>query len=119
MAANNFAGCHDAKKRTNTCRSDDIQERLFNYWYRRDVVFMGVVSSCKSSHPEVICKKGIPKKFTKFTSKYQSWLESLFSKIQGLKKRPQHRCFPVNFTIFSKHLFCETSAIGCFWSCNR
>ena len=87
MARNNFAGCHDAKKQTNTYWSDYAQERHFNQWCWRNVVFMGVVSSCKSSHREVICEKGILKKFTKFTKKYQCW--SLFLiKFKGLKRDP-------------------------------
>ena len=45
-------------------------------------------------------------------------LESLFKKVAGLqacrfiKKRPQHRCFPVN--IAKDYLFWKTSANGCF-----
>ena len=48
---------------------------------------------------EVFCKKGVLKNFAKFTGKNQC--ESLFfNKVVGLKKRPWHRCFPVNFAKF-------------------
>ena len=33
-----------------------------------------------------------------------------------IKKRFQHRCFPVNIVKFLKHLFWRTIAYGCFWS---
>ena len=58
-----------------------------------------------SSHPEVFCKKGVLRNFTKFTGK--RLCQSLFfNKVAGLrpstlfKKRVWHRCFPVNFVEF-------------------
>ena len=67
--------------------------------------------------PEVFCKKGVSKNFTKFTGK--QLCESLFlNKIAGLstatllKRRLWYRCFPVNFgkylrnTFFTEHLRC-------------
>ena len=52
-------------------------------------------------------KKGDLKNFANFTGKH---LESLFNKVAGLracnfiKKRLQHRCFPVKLAKFYKHL---------------
>ena len=67
----------------------------------------GLNSQCysiiiRSSRPNVICKKGVLKNFSKFTGKHLFW--SLF--FAGLrpatlvKKRLWHRCFPVNFANF-------------------
>ena len=39
--------------------------------------------------------------------------------LQVLKRGSSTGCFPVNFTRFLKHLFCETSMIGCFWGCRK
>ena len=56
----------------------------------------------KSSRPEVFCKKGALRNFTKFTGKHLC--QSLFfNKVAGLrhatllKNRLWRRCFPVNF----------------------
>ena len=56
----------------------------------------------KCSRPEVFCKKGVLKNLAKFTAKHLCW--SLFF---ILKKRLQHRCFPVNFAKFLRTLFTE------------
>ena len=67
----------------------------------------------RSSRPEVFCKKGVLGNFVKFTGKHLC--QSHFSNnVAGLspatllKKRPWHRCLPVNFakilrTPFSKN----------------
>ena len=59
----------------------------------------------RRSHPDVFCKKGILRNFTKFTGKHLC--QSLFfNKVAGLrpatllKKRLWHRCFPANFVKF-------------------
>ena len=59
----------------------------------------------RSSHPEVFCKKGALKNFTKSIGKHLC--QSLFfNKVAGLrpatllKKRLWHRCFPVSFVRF-------------------
>ena len=57
------------------------------------------------------CKKRILKHFTKFTGKHLCH-RIFFNKVAGfspatlLKKRPWHRCFPVNFAKFLKTHFC-------------
>ena len=54
----------------------------------------------------IFCKKTVLKNFATFTQ--TSVLESLFNKVEGLKvckfikKRLQHRCFPVNIANFLK-----------------
>ena len=64
----------------------------------------------KSSRPEVFCKKGVLRNFTKSTGKHLC--QSLFfNKVAGLKpatllkKRLWHRFFPVNFTKFLRTPF--------------
>ena len=64
-------------------------------------------------------KKGLPKNFAKFTGKHLC--QSLFfnkvailSLATTLKKRPWHRCFPVNFVKYLKHLFSQNTSSGCF-----
>ena len=61
--------------------------------------------SNRSSHLEVFCKKGVLRRFTKFTRKHLCQ-SLLFNRVAGLrpatllKKRLWHRCFPVNFVKF-------------------
>ena len=64
----------------------------------------------RTSRPEVFCKKGVLRNFTKFTGKHLC--QSLFfNKVAGLrpatllKKRLWHRCFPVNFVKFLRTPF--------------
>ena len=64
----------------------------------------------RSSRPEMLCKKGVLRKFAKFTG--QHLCQSLFfNKFAGLrpatllKKRPWHRWFPVNFVKFLRTPF--------------
>ena len=64
----------------------------------------------RSSRPEVLCKKGVLRNFTKFTGKHLC--QSLFlNKVAGLrpatllKKRLWHRCFSVNFVRFLRTPF--------------
>ena len=64
----------------------------------------------RRSHPDVFCKKGILRNFTKFTGKHLC--QSLFfNKVAGLrpatllKKRLWHRCFPANFVKFLRTPF--------------
>ena len=62
------------------------------------------------SRPELFRKKGVLRKFAKFTGKYLC--QNLFyNKVAGLrpttlsKKRPWHRCFPVKFVKFLRTPF--------------
>ena len=63
-----------------------------------------------SSHLEVFCKKGVLRRFTKFTRKHLCQ-SLLFNRVAGLrpatllKKRLWHRCFPVNFVKFLRTSF--------------
>ena len=65
---------------------------------------------CRSSRPEVFCKKGVLRNFAKFTGKHMRQ-SHFFNKIAGLraatllKKRLWHRCFPVNFSKFLRTPF--------------
>ena len=66
--------------------------------------------SSRSSRPEVFRKKGVLRKFAKFTGKHLC--QSLFfNKVAGLrpatllKKRLWRRCFPVNFVKFLRTPF--------------
>ena len=70
----------------------------------------------RSSRPEVFCKKGVLRNFTKFTQKHLCY-SLFFNKVAGLKpatllkKRPWHKCFSVNFAkflrtpLFTEHLW--------------
>ena len=64
----------------------------------------------RSSHQRCSMKKGVLRKFAKLTGKHLC--QSLFfNKVAGLrpatlsKKRPWHRCFPVNFAKFLRTPF--------------
>ena len=64
----------------------------------------------RSRRPKVFCKKGVLRKFTKFTGKHLC--QSLFfNNVAGLrtatllKKRLWHRCFPVDFVKFLRTPF--------------
>ena len=54
----------------------------------------------RSSGPEVFCKKGFLRKFTKFTGK-QLCQSLFFNKVADLR----HRCFSVNFVKFLRTPF--------------
>ena len=77
----------------------------------------------RSSRLEVFCKKGVLKNFAKFTGKHLCH-SLFFHKVVGLrpttllKKRPWHRCFPVNFAKFSRTLFCRTPPVAASTFCN-
>ena len=89
------------------------------------------ISKTKSSHRRCSLKKGVHKKFAKFTGKHLCW--SLFShKVTGqksatlFKNKLQHRCFLVNFGKFLRTPFSENTFGDCFcktslynWSRNK
>ena len=65
-------------------------------------------------------RKGVLRKFAKFTRKHLR--QSLFfNKVAGLwpatllKKRLWHRCFPVNFLKFLRTPFLTETSARCFW----
>ena len=67
---------------------------------------------CRSSRPEMFCKKSLLKNFAKFTGKTCARV-SFFKKLQAIGLRPAtllknrlwHRCFPANFTKFLRTPF--------------
>ena len=71
--------------------------------------YIKTVTGQKQS-PEVFCKKGVFRNFAKFTGKHLRQI-LLFNKVASLrpvtlfKKRPWHRCFPVNFAKFLRTPF--------------
>ena len=66
----------------------------------------------RSSHQRCSVRKGILRNFAKFTGKY-------VRRATLSKKRPWHRCFPVNFAVSKKTFFKEslrvTASIVSFW----
>ena len=64
-----------------------------------------------NSRPEVVCKKGVPRNFAKFTGRHL-YQKLFFNKVEGLackfiKKSLWHRYFPVNFAKFLRMPFFE------------
>ena len=89
--------------------------RLFVTHQVYEFLLENICISFRSSRPEVFCKKGVLKNFTKFTEKHLC--QNLFSlKVAGLKKEPWHRCFPVNFVKFLRTPFLQNTSGGCFIS---
>ena len=71
------------------------------------------------SRPKVLCEKSVLRSFTKFKGKHLC--QRLFiNKVAGtrsatlLKKRSQHKCFPLNFVRFLRALFLRKTSSGCF-----
>ena len=68
-------------------------------------------NNSRSSHRRCSVKKGVLKDFAKVTGKYPCWSVFFNNKVSRLrpatllKKGLQHRCFPVNFTIFLRTPF--------------
>ena len=67
----------------------------------------------RSSHPEVLSKKGVLRNIAKFTGKHLCQ-SLIFNEVAGprsaswLKKKPWHKCFCVNFVKFLRtHFFIE------------
>ena len=51
---------------------------------------------------EVFYKKVVVKNFAIFTGKHLRWSHFLIKRLHFIKKRLQHRCFPVNIAKFSR-----------------
>ena len=72
--------------------------------FNRKIKYISLGMQCdlhiffRNSHPEGFCKKGVLRNFAKFSGKHL-WPATL------LKKRPCHRCFPVNFAKFLRTHF--------------
>ena len=63
--------------------------------------------------PEVFCKQGVLRNFTKFTGK--TCAKNLLIKLQALlKNKLWHRCFPVNFVKFRRKRFLQNTPGGYF-----
>ena len=69
-------------------------------------------ATIRSSHPEVFCKKGALKNFTKFTAKNTFARVSFLASL--LKKILWKRCFPVNFANFLRTSFSTDTSGGYF-----
>ena len=69
----------------------------------------------RSSHQRCSIKKGVFRNFTKFTGNTCARVSFLI-KLQALKKRLWHRCFPVNFAKFLRTPFYGTPLDDCFWT---
>ena len=74
------------------------------------LIILNLFNNFGSSRPEVFCKKGALRNFTKFTGKHLC--QGLFlNKVADLrlatllKLRLWHRCFPVNFVNFPRTPF--------------
>ena len=65
--------------------------------------------------------KNVLKNFANFTGKHLCWSLNSLNKVSGLKewkfikKRLQHRCFPVKFEKFLGTPFLQNTSCGCFW----
>ena len=69
----------------------------------------------RSSHQRCSVKKGVLRKFAKFTGKHLCQSHFLnkvadFRPATLIKKRLWHRCFPVNFTNFLRTLFLQNTS---------
>ena len=86
-----------------------------------DITLRETISGCclqiyetsqnRSSRSQMFFKIDVLKNFPNFTGKHQCWS----CRPQGLKKRLQHRCFPVKFARFLRTTFLQNSSGGCFW----
>ena len=74
-------------------------------------IYLVLKNLCRRSCPEMFYKIGVLKNFSKFTEK-QLRLSLFFIKrsVILLKKRLQHRCFPVNIAKFLRTLYLEDTS---------
>ena len=75
------------------------------HWKKKSCILNGF--TFRSSHRRCSAKKGILKNFTKFTGKHLCWSLFLikFHPWKFIKKRLQHRCFPVKFAKILSAIF--------------
>ena len=76
------------------------------FWHRS---FIFTVAG--GSRPEVFCKKGVFRNFTKFTGKH---LCQRSNDCNFIKNRLRFSCFPLNFAKFLKTPFLQNTFGGCF-----
>ena len=103
--------------KTETCCSKNHKSTTDLFLTNRPLSFQKTRATGRSSRPDVFCKNGILRNFTKFTGKHLCQ-GLFFDKVAGLrpatllKKRLWHRSFAVNFVKFLrtpfliKHLWC-------------
>ena len=100
------------------------------YWSDDTMTFLVTQPQCtqnvhlrskmfKSSRRRYFIKKAAL--FSIFTWEHLCWILFFFKEVVDLqtcnliKKRLQHRCFPVNILKSTEHLFWRTYSNGCFW----
>ena len=104
-------------------RNSSIWIQYFRYKeYLTKLQSVTMALNSRSSRSQIFFKLGVLKNLEIFTGKYLCWNLSLFNEIAGLKaynfikKRLQHRCFPVNIAKFVRTYFIEHHTSGdCFW----
>ena len=92
--------------------------------FKRERHSRAVVHSCSSRCSQMFFKIGALKIFAIFTGKHlwQSLFLIKFKDLQAcnsIKKRLQHRCFPVNIAKFLRTAFSQNTSDGCFYSCSK
>ena len=98
---------------------------FINGWYCVQSSRIRTSKKFTSSCPEVSCKKGVLKNFTKFTGKHlcQSFFIDVFAgprHVTLLKKRLWNRCFLMEFCdIFKSALFYRTPPMAASRNCHR
>ena len=83
-----------------------------------------MVDQCRSSRPDVFCKKGVLKHFSKFTGKFTCPRASILIKLQVspatvLKKNTSRGIFLWISRNSSEQLFLQKSSGGCFWAMGK
>ena len=95
---------------------------FFVQWKFTNQLYLQLIyeeNQSRSSRPEVFCKKGVLRKFAKFTGEHlcQGFF---FNKVAGLtsatllKSRLWLRCFPVNYTKLLRTPFLQNTSGSCF-----
>ena len=86
---------------------------------RKRLQYCDVYKSTRSSHQRYSIIKGVLINYAKFTGKHLCQILFL-NKVAAptsatlLRKRPWHRCFPVNFAKFIRTPFLQNTSGGCF-----